>query len=103
MKKKKKSGLASLFVMILLLILAVTSFTSQPDELKSVKRSSKVFDGNFPLEYKIVSPKLPKNIKFCGETVPLKNIDVRERLDREIIVNTYWHSLSILSMKRVKR
>lgn len=40
---------------------------------------------------------------FAGERVPLEDPDVRERLEREIISNTYWHSNTIMSMKLANR
>lgn len=48
-------------------------------------------------------PKLPKSIVFCGEEIALDNFDVRERLDKEIIVNTYYHSSTIQAFKRANR
>ncbi len=53
--------------------------------------------------YKIFSLTLPDNIDFCGENIPLQLLDVRERLDRELLVNTYWQSNSLLSHKRASR
>ena len=40
---------------------------------------------------------------FAGERVPLQDTDVRERLDREIHVNTYWHSNMLLMIKKANR
>ena len=40
---------------------------------------------------------------FAGERVPLEDPEVRERLEREIIANTYWHSNTIMSMKLANR
>lgn len=57
----------------------------------------------FPQDYKIVSPKIPDNITIFGEGVPLENFEVYERVDREILVNTYWHSSTILAIKRAAR
>lgn len=57
----------------------------------------------FPQGYKIVTPFIPKDLEFCGEPVPTFNFDVYERLEREFIVNTYWHSLTILTLKRANR
>lgn len=37
---------------------------------------------------------------FADEMLPMKNFDVRERLDRELLVNTYWHSSTLLSLKK---
>ena len=35
--------------------------------------------------------------------MPLDNFEVRERMDREFIVNTYYHSFTILAMKKANR
>jgi len=58
---------------------------------------------DFPQGYKIISPGVPDNLDFCGEGVPLENYEVYERIDREIIVNTYFHSATIIEMKRANR
>jgi len=60
-------------------------------------------DNTFPQDYRITSPKIPNNISIFGEGVPLENFEVYERVDREIIVNTYWHSSTILAIKRAAR
>jgi len=58
---------------------------------------------NFPETYKIVSPKIPSQMDFCGEKVPLDNFDVFERLDRELTSNTYWHSNMLSAFKNSGR
>src|SRR5690554_2912819 len=58
---------------------------------------------DFPQGYKIVSPDFPKELEFAGERVPIENFEVYERIDREIIVNTYFHSSTIISIKRANR
>ena len=60
-------------------------------------------NGLFPQDYKIISPKIPNNVTIFGEGVPLDNFEVYERVDREILVNTYWHSATILAIKRAAR
>ena len=40
-----------------------------------------------------------RKIDFAGEDVPLDLYDVRERLDRELLVNAYWHSNTIMTIK----
>lgn len=57
----------------------------------------------FPQGYKIISPKIPNHISIFGEGVPLENFEVYERIEREILVNTYWHSSTILAIKRAAR
>ena len=46
---------------------------------------------------------LPETMTFCGEEVPLDLFYVRERLERELLVNSYRHSATILLLKRTKR
>ena len=50
--------------------------------------------------YAAKSHDLPTDVHFCGEAVPLDSKDIRERLDKEIIKNTYWHSSILLFYKR---
>ena len=45
----------------------------------------------------------PTAVDFAGEKAPLQIADVRERLDRELIVNANLHSATILIMKRANR
>lgn len=53
--------------------------------------------------YKVFSLTLPSSMSFCGEPVPMDRLDVRERLDRELLVNTYWQSNTLLAHKRAAR
>jgi len=53
--------------------------------------------------YQIKALKLPKNLNFAGEKVPVKNQDIRERMDRELLVNTYWQSNSLILIKRAHK
>lgn len=60
-------------------------------------------DNDFPQGYHIISPQMPDDLYFCGERVPIENFEVRERIDRELVVNTYWHSSTILTLKKSNR
>lgn len=55
------------------------------------------------LDQNIHDIELPKTLDFCGESVPLDRFYVRESLEREIIVNSYRHSNTILLLKRTTR
>lgn len=46
---------------------------------------------------------LPDSVTFAGEMVPMHLTDVRERLDKELHINTYWHNNTIFLMKRANR
>lgn len=43
-----------------------------------------------------------KGFSFAGEVMP-DNFDSRERLDRELSVNAYWHSSTLLNIKAANR
>lgn len=49
------------------------------------------------------SQPIPKSANFAGETVPLDKIDVKERYDRELIINTNLHGTTITTIKRAHR
>ncbi|AMM52990.1 murein transglycosylase [Rufibacter sp. DG15C] len=49
------------------------------------------------------APTLPTAMTFAGEPVPLEVPDVAERLDRELLVNSYLHATSLLGLKRMQR
>jgi hypothetical protein len=53
--------------------------------------------------YKVFSLPTPETMSFAGEEVPLSSFGVREKLDRELLVNTYWHSNTLLMFKRSNR
>lgn len=46
---------------------------------------------------------IPDSVSFAGEVAPVDIFYVREQLDRELTVNTYWHSSTLLSLKRSAR
>ncbi len=53
--------------------------------------------------YRIEALPMPENLDFAGEEVPLEDPDVYERMDRELLVNTYWQSNALLLMKRANK
>ncbi len=57
----------------------------------------------FKRDYRIYSPEVPRDIDFAGEKVPTDIFYVSENIEREILVNTYWHSNTLLMFKRANR
>ncbi len=47
--------------------------------------------------------KIPDSLTFAGETIPLHLFDVNESLDRELLVNSYFHSQTIRLIKLAPR
>lgn len=47
--------------------------------------------------------RIPEKLEFAQEPVPLQINDVRERLDRELQINSYLHSSTLFIIKRANR
>lgn len=48
-------------------------------------------------------PVVPDTASFAGEPLPLDRQDVREALDREMLTNSFWHTNTIITIKRANR
>jgi hypothetical protein len=83
----------------LLTALVFYLFTFSTYEEKENLSHQRLFNDN----YQIYTLNLPSDIDFAGEKVPIDLLDVAEKLDRELLVNTYWQSNGFLLMKRSNR
>jgi hypothetical protein len=54
-------------------------------------------------ETKFTTVKIPDNVSFAGEKMPLEQFDVKEALDRELLSNSYFHSQTIRYIKLAPR
>ncbi|RAJ16903.1 lytic transglycosylase domain-containing protein [Olleya aquimaris] len=54
-------------------------------------------------DYNVYAIQMPPYLEFAGEAVPLSNPDIYERMDKELLVNTYWQSNGLLMFKRAKK
>lgn len=52
---------------------------------------------------KATLPYIPDTVYFCGERVPLELFDIKESLERELLVNMYWHSQTIWFIQKSNR
>ncbi|MCB0754965.1 MAG: lytic transglycosylase domain-containing protein [Flavobacteriales bacterium] len=75
-------------------------FTFSSDDHKTEDQN---YQHKFNEDYRIYSLNIPTDLTFCEEEVPLYDMDVYERLDRELLVNTYWQSNSLLYHKRASK
>jgi hypothetical protein len=50
-----------------------------------------------------VSVPIPQQVRFCNREISLERLDMRERFDREINSLIYFHSSTLLSIKRANR
>ncbi len=82
------------------LVLALFGFVK---EEKPTKVENDAYREVINEKYRIFALPVPEKLDFAGENVPLEDWDVVEKMDREMLVNAYWHSNTLLSIKRAKR
>ena len=80
-------------IIILSIAQSFRGFYNSPDSLHQV----------IDTVYNIKSFKLPDDVTFAGEKMPLDNFDTRESLEREILTSAYRHSSTILIIMRAHR
>ena len=85
------------------IILCITGLQLLTAGTRTADEEDATYQQYFNNNYKIFSLNLPTKLEFAGEKVPMKLLDVREKLDRELLVNTYWQSQSLLLHKRANR
>ncbi len=66
-------------------------------------KAQEVLEEKLINDYNVYAVPMPENLNFAGELVPVKNPDIRERMDRELLVNTYWQSNGLLLFKRANK
>jgi hypothetical protein len=82
----KKVGIISMVIFVSGLFVFATTYDSKNEIVKEE-----------------VSSYFPVKLDFAGEETPLKISDVKERLDRELLVNINLHASTILVIKRANR
>tara|TARA_B110000003_G_scaffold268439_1_gene297952 strand:+ start:2049 stop:2951 length:903 start_codon:yes stop_codon:yes gene_type:complete len=81
---------------ISIILLSITFFNAlYLSDVSSEKNISKA--------YTIKALKIPDSLTFAGEKVPTELYDIKERMDRELLVNTYWQSNGLLLIKRAHK
>ncbi len=93
MKIAPKIGIAVILVMSLGLVLSASRAGEGIEDLEAIST-------DFNSKYHIAMPPIPDTILLCGELVPQWNWEVKERLERELLSNTYWQSNTLLLLKR---
>lgn len=93
----KKSTLFPILISLLIGILISFSFNTK------YETDTNEYESAFEENIKVFAVDIPRNIKFADEKVPLDRFYVKEALERELTVNTYFHSSSIFLLKRANR
>ncbi|MDG1252625.1 MAG: lytic transglycosylase domain-containing protein [Schleiferiaceae bacterium] len=83
---------AGLFGLLILAILAIPSSSSYSERMHFLSEHNHT---------RLVP--LPESLDLAGEVVPLSKEDPQERLSKELLTNTYWHSNTLQILKRSSR
>jgi hypothetical protein len=90
--------LSTIALILTIVIVSLFIYSSEKTDI-----TDKTYQEAFRDNYKIFTPEVPNKINFAGESAPLDLIYVAEKLDREFLINTYWHNSTILLIKRSNR
>ncbi len=99
MKRSLRYLSAISIVLISVTLINATTYIKNDSTFKTKQDSLK----NTSENYEIKALKIPEGINFAGELIPIEKPDIKERFDRELLVNTYWQSNSLLLIKRANK
>lgn len=104
--KTRNLLLACGMAIILIGVTAAITFSlaqSNDEQLEEYEGTDQEFLSFDRIDHITHDIELPETMTFCGEEVPLDLFFVRERLERELLVNSYLHSSTLLLLKRSSR
>lgn len=65
-----------------------------------LKSEDNLHQEQFNLKYGIFAVLKPEGLDFSGEHIPIHSSDIWERIDKELLKNTYWQSNTMLYFKK---
>ena len=96
---RMKKGIGRLFYLVIpAAVLVIGLLSIRGDRVQEVDKTDVI-----RRTYGVFAIEIPESLEFAGEKVPLMNFDTRESLDRELLVNTYFHSQTLLYIKKTPR
>jgi len=79
------------------LLLAIFHLFMYSTDLKS---EDKLHQEQFNMKYRIFAIVQPEDLNFAGEKIPIYSSEIWERIDKELLKNTYWQSNTMLYFKK---
>lgn len=93
----------SYFIVPLLIVIAGASILSSSETPQNAQLNQLSGLHRISNHLTVISAETPVDLNFCGERVPTENFDVKERMDKELQRNVYYHSSTVLLLKRYGR
>ncbi|WP_456442065.1 lytic transglycosylase domain-containing protein [Psychroserpens sp.] len=83
--------------------LFIFAMQKSPSENQVSNKFESISESKSTNSYNVYALSVPGSLDFSGEALPLNNPDILERMDRELLVNTYWQSNGLLMFKRAAK
>ena len=99
MRSDSSMFLGAMVMLVGLMFVGARSSAPVPEETQE----NDILEEKATLPQIIKSVDLNKVYTLAGEKFPMENFDAMERLDRELLVNSYWHSSTLLNIKNASR
>lgn len=99
MKLNVKSNAVYFIAGLLVGVCIIFQFSFKKNGIAQTQPVSEI--SSFP--YKWYAPKLPDQLTFAGEAVPLDRWEVREEMDRQLLLNYYWQNNILYILKLANR
>jgi hypothetical protein len=68
-----------------------------------LKSEDELHQQHFNLKYGIFAINQPEDLNFAGEEIPIYSSEIWERIDKELLKNTYWQSNTMLYFKKANK
>ncbi len=91
------------FGILFLAGLFINSVSKNNNKNSSISDKKLIDTTTYVKNYNVYAVTLPKNLMLANESVPVNLPDIKERIDREFLVNTYWQSNGFLMFKRAHK
>jgi len=93
----KRASIFYLTVLACFLSLLLFAAAGNVDSMSSVFSGERTTEGlyegpSLETPQRIRPPRLKGSYSFAGEALPMEDMDIRQRLDRELVTNTFYHS-----------
>lgn len=99
MKFRFKPTIIYFLAGLLLGVFIISQLSFKKNDTKQLRQVSETSS----LPYKWYPPKLPDQMTFAGEAVPMDRWEVREEFDRQLLYNYYWQNNIMYIMKLANR
>ena len=68
-----------------------------------LKSEDELHQQHFNMKYGIFAINQPQDLNFAGEEIPIYSSEIWERIDKELLKNTYWQSNTMLYFKKANK